>query len=50
MDMAVGGVRQKLSMIATVTNQGPQLNPEKRLNADLKQEMDQRVPVRTKAK
>ena len=114
--MAVGGTRHKLSMIATVTNQGktrwmiideafdankfieflkalitdagkkvflildnlrvhhsrlvkawvaehsekielfylpsysPQLNPEERLNADLKQEMGKRVPVRTKAK
>ena len=114
--MAVGGTRQKLSMIATVTNQGktrwmiideafnadklieflqalikdadkkvflildnlrvhhskivqawvaqhseqielfylpsysPQLNPEERLNADLKQEMGKRVPVRTKSK
>ncbi len=114
--MAVGCTRQKLSMIATVTNQGkarwmiideafdaeklieflqalikdagkkvflildnlrvhhsklvkawvderkdqielfylpsysPQLNPEERLNADLKQEMGKRVPVRTKAK
>lgn len=114
--LAVGGTRQKLSMIATVTNQGktrwmiieetfdadkfieflqslikdagrkvflildnlrvhhgkvvkawvatrkdqielfylpsysPQLNPEERLNADLKQEMGKRVPVRTKAK
>lgn len=113
---AVGGTRQKLSMIATVTNQGktrwmiideafdadklieflqaliadagrkvflildnlrvhhskivkawvaersdqielfylpsysPQLNPEERLNADLKQEMGKRVPVRTKVK
>ena len=28
----------------------PQLNPEERLNADLKQEMGKRVPVRTKAK
>lgn len=112
----VGGTRQKLSMIATVTNQGktrwmiieeafdadklieflaaliqdagkkvflildnlrvhhskvvkvwvaerkdqielfylpsysPHLNPEERLNADLKQEMGKRVPVRTKAK
>jgi transposase len=112
----VGGTRQKLSMIATVTNQGkarwmiiddafdaeklieflaslikdagkkvflildnlrvhhskivkawvadridrielfylpsysPQLNPEERLNADLKQEMGKRVPVRTKVK
>lgn len=112
----VGGTRQKLSMIATVTNQGkarwliideafdadkliefldalikdagrkiflildnlrvhhsklvkawvaersdhielfylpsysPQLNPEERLNADLKQEIGKRVPVRTKAK
>ena len=112
----IGGTRQKLSMIATVTNQGktrwmiidesfdadklveflqalimdaekkvflildnlrvhhskivkawvaerkdkielfylpsysPQLNPEERLNADLKQEMGKRVPVRTKAK
>jgi transposase len=112
----VGGTRQKLSMIATVTNQGktrwmiieeafdagklieflaslikdagrkiflildnlrvhhsrlvkawvserrdhielfylpsysPQLNPEERLNADLKQVMGKRVPVRTKAK
>ena len=27
-----------------------QLNPEERLNADLKQEMGKRVPVRTKAK
>ena len=114
--MAIGGTRQKLSMIATVTNQGktrwmiiddafdadklieflqaliqdagkkvflildnlrvhhsklvkawvaeredqielfylpsysPQLNPEERLNADLKQEMGKRVPVRTKAR
>jgi transposase len=114
--MTVGGSRQKLSMIATVTNQGktrwmiideafdadklieflkalikdagkkvflildnlrvhhskivkawvterkdqielfylpnysPQLNPEERLNADLKQEMGKRVPVRTKTK
>ena len=114
--MAIGGTRQKLSMIATVTNQGktrwmiideafdadklieflqalikdagrkvflildnlrvhhsklvkawvaerkdqielfylpsysPQLNPEERLNADLKQAMGKRVPVRTKAK
>jgi transposase len=114
--LAVGGTRQKLSMIATVTNQGktrwmiideafdaqklieflqalikdagkkvflildnlrvhhsklvkawvserkdkielfylpsysPELNPEERLNADLKQEMGKRVPVRTKAK
>lgn len=114
--MAIGGTRQKLSMIATVTNQGktrwmiideafdaeklieflqalvkdagrkvflildnlrvhhsklvkawvtehgdqielfylpsysPQLNPEERLNADLKQEMGKQVPVRTKAK
>ena len=28
----------------------PQLNPEERLNADLKQEMGKRVPVRTKAR
>ena len=28
----------------------PQLNPEERLNADLKQEMGKQVPVRTKAK
>ena len=114
--MTVGGSREKLSMIATVTNQGktrcmiideafdaeklieflaalikdagkkvflildnlrvhhskivkawvaerkdqielfylpsysPQLNPEERLNADLKQEMGKRVPVRSKAK
>ena len=110
--MAVGGTRHKLSMIATVTNQGkiiddafdaskfieffealitdtgkkvflildnlrlhhsrlvkawvaehsekielfylpsysPQLNPEERLNADLKQERGKRVPVRTKVK
>ena len=106
--MAVGGTRQKLSMIATVTiieeafdaeklieflqalikdagkkvflildnlrvhhsklvkawvaerqdqlelfylpSYSPQLNPEERLNADLKQEMGKRVPVRTKAK
>ena len=114
--LTVGGTRQKLSMIATVTNQGktrwmiieeafdadkfceflqalikdagkkvflildnlrvhhskvvkawvaerkeqielfylpsysPQLNPEERLNADLKQEMSKRVPVRTKSK
>lgn len=114
--MAVGGTRHKLSMIATVTNQGkarwmiideafdadklieflqalirdahkkvflildnlrvhhskrvkawvderkdrielfylpsysPELNPEERLNADLKQAMGKKVPVRTKAK
>lgn len=28
----------------------PELNPKERLNADLKQEMGKRVPVRTKAK
>jgi transposase len=28
----------------------PELNPEERLNADLKQAMSKRVPVRTKAK
>ncbi len=28
----------------------PELNPEERLNADLKQVMGKRVPVRTKAK
>ena len=28
----------------------PQLNPEERLNADSKQEMGKRVPVRTKAR
>ena len=28
----------------------PQLNPEERLNADLKQQMCKRVPVRTKLK
>jgi hypothetical protein len=28
----------------------PQLNPEERLNADLKQETGKHVPVRTKAK
>lgn len=28
----------------------PELNPEERLNADLKQAMGQKVPVRTKAK
>ena len=114
--MVIGGTRQKLSMIATVTNQGktrwmiideafdaeklieflqalikdagkkvflildnlrvhhsklvkawvaerkeqielfylpsysPELNPEERLNADLKQEMDKRVPIRTKTR
>ena len=114
--MAVGGTRHKLSMIATVTNQGktrwmiideafdadklieflqaliqdagkkvflildnlrvhhskkvkqwvaerkdrielfylpsysPQLNPEERLNANLKREMGKRVPIRTKTK
>lgn len=42
--MAVGGTRQELLMIATVTNQGKvrgmiidgTFNPEERLNADLK--------------
>jgi transposase len=59
--MAVGGTRQKLSMIATVADRpdhielfylpsySPQLNPEERLNADLTQEMGKRVPVSTKA-
>jgi len=28
----------------------PELNPEERLNADLKQAMGKRMPVRTKAK
>ena len=33
-----------------LTSYSPQLNPEERLNADLKQEMGRKVPVRTKAK
>ena len=33
-----------------LSSYSPQLNPEERLNADLKQETGKRVPVRTKAK
>ncbi len=55
---AVGGTRQKLPMIATVTNRGKTrrmvideaLNPEERLNADPEQTIYTMVPVRTKAK
>ena len=33
-----------------LSNYTPQLNPEERLNVDLKQEVGKRLPVRTKAK
>jgi hypothetical protein len=36
--------------VLTLPAYNPQLNPEERLNADLKQQMGKRMPVRTKAK
>ena len=33
-----------------LSSYSPQLNPEERLNADLKQQIGKRVPVRTRAK
>lgn len=47
---ALGGSRHKLSMIASVTNQGKTswrvTDPENHLNADPKQSMGKQVPVR----
>lgn len=50
---AVGGrsfapADKKIELFYLPSN-SPQLNPEERLDADLKQEMGKRVPVRTKA-
>ena len=42
--------RQEQIELFYLPSYSPQLNPEERLNADLKQEMSRRVPVRTKAK
>jgi hypothetical protein len=42
--------RQAQIELVYLPSYSPQLNPEERLNADLKQEMGRRVPVRTKAK
>ena len=42
--------RQEQIELFYLPSYSPQLNPEERLNADLKQEMGRRVPVRTKAK
>jgi hypothetical protein len=41
---------QRKEQIGCSTPAQPELNPEERLNADLKQAMGKRVPVRTKAK
>lgn len=40
--------RQEQIALFALPSDGPQLNPEERLNADLKQEMGKRAPVRTK--
>ena len=45
----VGEHKDELEL-SSLPSYSPQLNPEERLNADLKQEMGKRVPVRTKAK
>ena len=45
----VAGHSEKIELFY-VPNYSPQRNPEERLNADLKQEMGERVPVRTKAR
>ena len=42
--------RQNQIELFYLPSYSPQLNPEERLNADLKQEMGKRLPVRTKAK
>ena len=47
----MGGRTQRRELeLFYLPSYSPQLNPEERLNADLKQEMGKRVPVRTKAK
>ena len=46
----VDGERQDQIELFYLPSYSPQLNPEERLNADLKQEMGKQVPVRTKAK
>ena len=50
--IAKAWVAQRIDQIELfyLPSYSPQLNPEERLNADLKQEMGKRVPVRTKAK
>jgi transposase len=45
----VAGHSEKIELFY-LPSYSPQLNPEERLNADLKQAMGKRVPVRTKAK
>ena len=42
--------RQEQIELLYLPSYSPQLNPEERLNADLKQEIGWRVPVRTKSK
>ena len=42
--------RQDQIVLFYLPSYSPQLNPEERLNADLKQEMGKHIPVRTKAK
>jgi len=42
--------RQEQIELFYLPSYSPQLNPAERLNADLKQEIGKRVPVRTKAK
>jgi transposase len=42
--------RTKQIEVFYLPSYSPELNPEERLNADLKQAMGKRVPVRTKAK
>ncbi|CAN5120774.1 hypothetical protein BH10PSE16_BH10PSE16_33980 [soil metagenome] len=43
------GERREQIEVFYLPSYSPQLNPEERLNADLKQEIGKRVPVRTKA-
>jgi hypothetical protein len=38
------------AVLTYLPSDSPQLNPEERLNADRKQTMGKRVPVRTKAR
>jgi len=47
---AWGSERKDQIELFYLPSYSPLLNPEERLNADLKQEMSKQVPVRTKAK
>jgi transposase len=46
----LGAVSSRELELFYLPSYSQQLNPQERLNADLKQEMGKRVPVRTKAK